>query len=52
MNQVSTLINKVQFDKETFNYEHYKARAMTTGKDVSAMIFMTSGKLLVQEHYK
>ena len=52
LNQVSTLINQVTYDKELFNYGHYRARAMATERDLTSLLFIQSAKHMVQLHYK
>jgi hypothetical protein len=52
LNQVSVLVNQVKYDKELFNYEEYKARALQTHKNLTRLVFMTNAKLLVQDYYK
>jgi len=51
-NQVAAIIQNVVYDKELFNYEEYKARGLATQKTLTKLVFLRSGKHLVQEYYK
>jgi len=52
MNQIQYLITRVNYDKETFCYEEYKARALTNQVDLTKLIFMADAKQLVKTYYK